>query len=206
MTRLYPPFEHEYELRKVIKRMIGSRGGVFIDVGAHLGSWTIDLAPHFDKVYAIEPWPEYVEQLRLNLKDYGVDNVEVIEACAWDFNGQVLIGLSDNPDMACPLSVKPGLPKVGLGGKLVRGVRLDDIVFEPFRLLKIDVEGYAIHVLRGMTRLLSTSNGIAVTEVHNHSESHTTYLFMLDHGWKLVKTLNERHGVDWYHAYKVYVK
>jgi hypothetical protein len=29
---------------------------------------------------------------------------------------------------------------------------------------------------------------------------------MLDHGWKLAKTLNERHGSDWYHAYKVYVK
>jgi hypothetical protein len=28
MTRLYPPFEHEYELRKVIKGMIGSRGGM----------------------------------------------------------------------------------------------------------------------------------------------------------------------------------
>jgi len=197
LVRLYPDFSHEYDLQAYWRRRLGSRGGVFIDVGANVGVYTIALADLFDKVYAVEPW--YADQLRMNLKDYGIDNVEVVEAAAWDFNGMVMIGIArmDNTTL---------MPKVGLPGKMVRAVRLDDVISEPFRLLKVDVEGEAMHVLRGMTGLLGRSRGYAQIEVHNHGESHGTYLFMLDHGWRLEETLRERAMGDKYHAHKVYVK
>jgi FkbM family methyltransferase len=201
--RLYPPFEHEYEIRAYVKSLLGGvRGGVFIDVGANVGVWTVDMAPLFDKVYAVEPW--YGEQLRLNLKDYGAGNVEVIEAAAWDFNGTVLMGASRVDNFIC--GGRAEVPRVGVPGKLVKSVRLDDVIGEPFRLLKIDVEGEALHVLRGMDRLVRESSGVAVIEVHNHGESHGTYLYMTERGWRLDRTLNERHGGDFYHANKVYVK
>jgi FkbM family methyltransferase len=180
----------------------GSRGGVFIDVGASVGVWTIDLALLFDKVYAVEPW--YADQLRLNLEDYGVGNVEVVEAAAWDFNGMVLIGVSRVDNLIC--SVRADVPKVGLPGKLVKSIRLDDVIGEPFRLLKVDVEGEAMHVLRGMDRLLRESSGVAVVEVHSHGESHGTYLYMTERGWRLDRTLNEYASGDLYHAHKVYVR
>jgi FkbM family methyltransferase len=203
MSRLYPPFEHEYDVRAYVRGLLGSsRGGVFIDVGANVGVWTVDMAPLFDKVYAVEPW--YGDQLRLNLEDYGVGNVEVIEAAAWDFNGSVLIGISRVDNFVC--GVRVGVPRVGVPGKLVKSIRLDDTVGEPFRLLKVDVEGEAMHVLRGMDRLLRESRGVAVIEVHNHGESHGTYLYMTERGWRLDKTLNERYGGDFYHANKVYVR
>jgi len=201
--RLYPPFEHEYEVRAYVKSLLGGvRGGAFIDVGANVGVWTIDMAPLFDKVYAVEPW--YGEQLRLNLKDYGVDNAEVIEAAAWDFNGMVLIGVSRVDNFIS--SIRANVPKAGLPGRLVKSMRLDDVIGEPFRLLKIDVEGEAMHVLRGMDRLLRESSGVAVIEVHNHGESHGTYLYMTERGWRLDKTLNESASGDLYHAHKVYLK
>lgn len=201
-ARLYPNWEHEYDLRRWIKSRLRRRGGVFIDVGANVGVYTIDLAPYFDKVYAVEPW--YAEQLKLNLKEYGADNVEVIEAAAWDFDGHVIIGVQryDNA-VVCG---KAEVPRVGLPGKLVKAVRLDDIIREPFRLLKVDVEGEAMHVLLGMRRLIDESKGMAVIEVHNHGESHGTYLFMTEHGWRLETTLNERAEGDKYHAHKVFVK
>ena len=208
MLRLYPPFEHEYDVRKFVKSLLGStKGGVFIDVGANVGVWTIDLAPLFDRVYAIEPWPEYAEQLRLNVKDYGVDNVEVLELAAWDFNGQVLIGVRRTDDNR----VLPGVsgldvPAVGYDGTIVRSARLDDVIREPFRLLKVDVEGNALHVLRGMTGLLKESRGVAVIEVHSHGESHGTFVFMEEFGWRLERTLNEFAQGDIYHATKVYVR
>ena len=201
--RLYPPFEHEYEIRAYVKSLLGGvRGGVFIDVGANVGVWTIDMAPLFDKVYAVEPW--YGEQLRLNLKDYGADNVEVVEAAAWDFNGTVLIGASRTDNLIC--GGRAEVPRVGVPGKFVKSVRLDDVIVEPFRLLKVDVEGEALHVLRGMDRLVRESRGVAVIEVHNHGESHGTYLYMTERGWRLDRTLNERLGGDFYHANKVYLK
>jgi len=206
--RLYPPFEHEYDVRSFVRGLLGGgKGGVFIDIGANVGVWSIDLAPLFDRVYAFEPWPEYAEQLRMNLRDYGVDNVEVIEAAAWDFNGQVLIGIGRRDDNKV-LPGAPGLdvPAVGYPGVLARSVRGDDVIGEPFRLLKIDVEGTAMHVLRGMSRLLRESRGVAVIEVHNHGESHGTYLYMLEHGWRLERTLREFASGDLYHAHKVYVK
>jgi FkbM family methyltransferase len=207
-NRLYPPFEHEYELRKVVRGMLGnSRGGVFVDVGANLGVWSIDFAPFFDRVYAFEPWPEYAEQLRLNLKDYGVGNVEVVEACAWDFNGQVLIGIGREDDnKVLPNQRGLGVPTVGLNGLLVKAVKLDDYVNEPFRMLKIDVEGNGLHVLRGAERLLKESHGIILLEVHNHGESHGTWQYLTDLGWRLSKTIEISQGPNWYHANKVYIK
>jgi len=201
-ARLYPDWEHEYDLRQWIKSRLKRKGGVFIDVGANVGIYAIDLAKYFDRVYAVEPW--YADQLRKNLSDYGVDNVEVIEAAAWDFNGQVIIGVAryDNP----VVFGRAAVPRVGLPGKLVKAVRLDDVIKEPFRLLKIDVEGEAMHVLLGMRRLIDESNGMAIIEVHNHGESHGTYLFMTEHGWRLETTLDERAEGDKYHAHKVFVK
>ena len=208
MPRLYPPFEHEYDIRQYVKGLLGSgRGGVFIDVGANVGCWSIDMAPLFDKVYAFEPWSEYAEQLRLNTKDYGTPNVEVVEAAAWDFNGQVLIGIGRVDDN----KVVPGMPglnvpTVGYDGVLVRSVRLDDYVKEPFRLLQIDVEGYGFHVLNGADRLVRESRGLVVIEVHNHAESHSTFLYLTERGWRLEKTFEITVSGDIYHANKVYAK
>lgn len=196
--RMYPNFGHEYELRQKIINLIGkNKGGIFIDVGANVGIYTIDLSKYFDLVYAVEPW--YYEELEKNLKDYGVENVVVIPKAAWDFNGKVFIGINryDN-------GVE--VPKVGHYDKIVESVRLDDEIGKPFRLLKIDVEGEAIHVLRGMPNIISNSYGIAVIEVHNHNESHSTYLFMKEYGWKLKETWNERASGDKYHAHKVFEK
>jgi len=201
-ARLYPNWEHEYDIRQWIKSRLKRKGGVFIDVGANVGIYAIDLAPLFDKVYAVEPW--YADQLKLNAKEYGADNVEVIEAAAWDFNGNVVIGVARYDNAV--VYGKAEVPRVGLPGKLVKAIRLDDVINEPFRLLKIDVEGEAMHVLRGMERLISESNGIAVIEVHNHGESHGVYLFMRDRGWRLEQTLDERAQGDLYHAHKVFVK
>jgi len=208
MSRLYPPFEHEYDVRSFVKGLLGNKKyGLFIDVGANVGVWSIDLAPLFDKVYAIEPWPQYAEQLRLNVDDYGVGNVEVLEVAAWDFNGNVLIGIGRTNDNKV-IHGMPGLdvPTIGLPGMIVKSVRLDDIINEPFRLLKIDTEGNAMHVLRGMTKLLTESKGVSVIEVHNHGESHGTYILMTEYGWRLEKTLREYRHNDLYHAHKVYVK
>jgi len=183
---------HEIDLRNEIKKIVG-KGGVFIDVGANVGVYTIDLAPLFDKVYAVEPW--FYEDLEKNIKDYGITNVEIIPMAAWDFNGVVIIGFNKN-----------NVPQVGFEGKVVKSVKLDDVIKENFRLLKVDVEGEAIHVLRGMERLLTNSKGFAIIEVHNHGESHATFVYMTSLGWKLIRTMDERSGKDWYHAHKLYQK
>ena len=201
-ARLYPNWEHEYDLRQWIKSRLRRRGGVFIDVGANVGVYAIDLAPLFDKVYAVEPW--YAEQLRLNIKEYGADNVEVIEAAAWDFDGNVIIGVQRYDNAV--VYGRAAVPRVGLPGRLVKAVRLDSAIREPFRLLKIDVEGEAMHVLLGMRRLIDESRGMAIIEVHDHGESHGAYLFMTERGWRLETTLNERAQGDKYHAHKVFVK
>lgn len=196
-VRIYPNFNHELDLQEYWWNKLRTKGGIFIEVGANVGVYTIALASLFDVVYAIEPY--YAEQLRTNIKDYGVDNVVVIEAAAWDFNGSVVIGIARYDDGTA-------VPRVGIPETVVKSIKIDDVVNKPFRLLKIDVEGEAIHVLRGMTRLLSTSSGFAQIEVHNHAESHGTYLFMQKYGWKLHETLHERASGDKYHAYKVFVK
>ena len=65
LLRKHPPLEPQVwtELSRI-------RGGLFVDVGAYLGTYSVRLSPHFRQVYAFEPNPSMYgilsENKRLN--------------------------------------------------------------------------------------------------------------------------------------------
>lgn len=52
---------------------------VWLDVGAHIGSFACRIAPHVKRVVCIEPHPDNVEVLRKNIELNGLENVSVHE-------------------------------------------------------------------------------------------------------------------------------
>ena len=156
---------HEDSLRPVIGGLFPD-GGVFIDVGANVGLWSVHLGPRASKVVAVEANPVTVPELRENIALNGLGNViEVLEVAAWDSDGELsLLNPSATQDpMAGTMRTVP--PEEGL--ELVPCRRLDEVLdVDRIDLVKIDTEGADLHVLRGMTEHIARYRPVLFIEMH----------------------------------------
>jgi FkbM family methyltransferase len=121
---------------------------LLLDVGANVGVYGLLAGKSTGcNVIACEPAPDTFRTLsdntRLNRLD---DRIELHNAAVGDADGSLTISVGQH-----------GLNHVVEGGgTVVPQRRLDDIVGDrEARALKLDVEGYEMHVLRGATRILA---------------------------------------------------
>ena len=144
-------------------------GGVAVDVGANIGYFTCLAARAVGPrgvVHAIEPAPENVEALKRNVRLNGFRNVVVHAVAAADVADVRTLrlttevthhGLYDHPASRTVAEVRvPTAP-------------LDALVEVPANLIKVDVEGAEVEVLRGMEGLLRRSPGATVVVEWNPS-------------------------------------
>lgn len=142
------------------------RHGTFVDVGAHTGKFvdvalaTAPVARHF----AFEPLPEFAEALRARYADR--PNVEIHAVALSDTAGEA--SFVHNLDVPSHSGLRerdypfPGTQRRTI---VVPTRRLDDVVGDvPVRVLKVDVEGGELLVLRGASRLLATQKPVVVFE------------------------------------------
>ncbi len=148
--------------RKTTKELvsIASRdGGLFVDVGANIGYYSVlwTKAKKENRCIAIEASPRNIDLLRSNLElNCVTQSCEVLPIAASNQGG--MVSFDQGPESQTGWGgISHG---VGSGSRVieVRCMPLDDIlpVGRPIRLLKIDVEGAEALVLEGMQRLLST--------------------------------------------------
>lgn len=127
--------------------------GVFLDVGAHVGHYTVRAAKAGASVIAIEPNPQatarLVENLRLNNLADG--RVTVHEAAAWDIEDELMLA---NPTEHLGSGSMMALP--GDGGQRAKAVPLDQLLAEVPQLdaVKLDVNGAELQALRGLSGTL----------------------------------------------------
>lgn len=129
---------------------------VFLDVGAHLGSVTAAVRYHNPgaKVIAVEAMPDKVNALRRKFP-----GVEVIHCAAGDSTGEVEFFVRPAATGYSSL-----IPSTGSIAIRVPSKRLDDVVLDRIDVMKIDVEGAELGVLRGAQRLVDTLRPIIMFE------------------------------------------
>jgi FkbM family methyltransferase len=170
--------EHERGFREWVLQNV-PRGGVFVDVGAMIGHWAVNLSTHFDKVYAIEASPQSVDVLRRNIAENGVTNVEVIQKAASSSSESIFLTGSTLDDPSRPGSIPnwgPSLtPKHPTNNtnkyEVVECLTIDSLELSP-RLVKIDTEGWGGHILRGAIKTIPRTDFFMV-EIHNLDEGKT---------------------------------
>jgi FkbM family methyltransferase len=140
-----------HELRLVHGALAGS--GDFVDVGAHVGMYTVAAAVALGprgRVLAFEPHPEARRQLAANVELNGCTNVVISDAAVAEQPGELVLHVPATPDPSFS-SLAPDRFHEGEPVR-VRAVTLDDevrrLALAP-AAIKIDVEGTELGVLAG---------------------------------------------------------
>jgi len=148
-------------------------GDVVVDVGAHIGRYTVLGARLGGDVVSIEPDPANFEMLAANVRLNRLSNVHLERVAVSDANGvrRFLPSTGSNRGTSALASTSGSCSLQE--GVLVECRCLDDIVechgLSRIDWLKIDIEGHEVEALRGASRCLSITRWLSL-EVTAESE------------------------------------
>lgn len=150
---------------KIFREKIAT-ADVFVDVGAHLGLYSV-LAAHAGKpgplIFAVEADPYNAQALRYNLREASSSKVRVIQAAASDAEGSAPMLISQS---TIGSSLVIGRRNVGAAVlREVKTIALDSVLpSAPAQrlLVKIDVEGAELSVLRGLAGTVRRAAQVSV--------------------------------------------
>lgn len=172
---------HEKETLRRLAKMLRS-ATVFVDVGASLGQYVYHANKHLrgGHILAIEPDPIRFNKLEENCHEWeslSDNRIRALHAAVSDIDGITKFYTTNSP-------VSGGLFKHDLshvGDQLRQVATWEEVVVECFRLdnlledmhpdlIKIDVEGSELRVLRGCTRLLKDGKARFLVEIHGWAD------------------------------------
>ena len=198
LTKSYEPLQ-VYFLRRIAA---SQRECIFLDVGANIGAYSILLSDikSIVKIVAFEAMHECADEIKKNIKLNSLEGrVSIVE-----------IALSDKQGEANFLRTKPyggdsAILDTYLFGRLpenqvitVKTATLDEQIKSESAsviIMKIDVEGHELSVLRGAENLLKSSIGWIQCEIHETSpHRNDTFAYLEGLGWNKVF----RVGWDYY--------
>lgn len=146
-------FNPDYNLEELdFLRARTPLGGVFVDVGANVGTYAMVLARHVGangKVIAVEPHPVTHARLAFNRAASGFSWVALVAAAAGPSDGELMIE-TDGDNLGASHIVSGERPGNAIRVPSLRLQRiLEDAGVSHVDALKIDVEGYEDRVLTG---------------------------------------------------------
>ena len=156
--------DHEPELRSRILDLL-PQGGVFVDVGAHVGCYSIRAAQKASEVHAVEPNIEAIERLESNRYINNVHNMFIYPVAAWDKTEMLTLFSPNSFPRDASMRTLSGRPDA-----TVPAVTLDELLFpfiERADLLKLDVEGADLQALEGMRSILANLKPTLIVEDHS---------------------------------------
>jgi FkbM family methyltransferase len=129
---------------------------VVIDIGAHIGAYTLYAARNSKLVVAIVPHPRNMRLLKFNVRINRLRNVILVPLALANFQGVAKFSLIDRYGAYGGVRLVHGgkdyfYVKVTTLDKLLRYLKIDA------DLIKIDVEGSELEVLKGALNTLSQS-------------------------------------------------
>lgn len=165
----YASGDNELPVQEALARSVRA-GSVFYDIGANVGFLTTigaKLVGPTGKVYAFEPVPANAAYVRLNSKLNGFEQTVVFQQAVSAASGRSTLTLAAYSGGAA-LSNVPAPPDA-VNSIEVPVVCVDDLVFAQSlpapNVVKIDVEGAELDVLKGMNRTISEHHPVIIYEI-----------------------------------------
>jgi FkbM family methyltransferase len=185
----------EPDLAAFLERRV-EPGHVVLDIGAHIGEFTLLAAARGATVHAFEPDPANATLLRANVaRNDFQSRVTVHEYAVSDHEGEMRFLAHHNPSLSALWTEQHAAGPASTVRVRVR--RLDSIELSRVDVIKIDTEGAELAVLRGAARLLATFSPIVVFEFSpaQYARFDTTPRQVLDelsrHGFRVTDLAGE---------------
>lgn len=182
---------YEISIQKEIMRHL-PYGGVFYDIGANNGFFTLFASSHLGvdgAVYAFEPLPENAESIRNVIRQNDLLNCHLEECAIADFVGDAKLYFGNS--IATPsIDHKDGTDTSSLS---VRTTTLNSFtsIHPAPDLIKLDVEGAELAVLRGAESVIRAhKRPVWIIEIHRPTDEETLYS-LLKPGNYLVRKLSK---------------
>lgn len=164
---------HELEILSVVKQAL-REGDCFVDGGANIGLVTMFAASIVGSrglVQSFEPFPPIFEELKFHVETNGLDQVRIHRMGLSDAPSEMEIRLPGHGNLAAAtFSPLPDRYQgVASSGGVVPIVRGDDVIDpdDPRPLLvKLDVEGFEVRAIAGMSRLIEKRTPAIVAEAN----------------------------------------
>jgi len=144
-------------------------GDVFIDVGAHIGSYTCFAARNVGTrgiVVAIEPHYENFRDLLHNLQLNGINNVIPVCVAAWDQETALNLVVDNRYSSMHRVSTRSDQPHDIYVGALTLDHLIQKLSLPSVDWIKIDVEGAECDVLEGARETLRRFSPRLFVELH----------------------------------------
>jgi FkbM family methyltransferase len=169
----------------IIEKFRPEAGSIVIDVGAHMGRYTIIASKRVGpngKVVAIEAHPSNFEILKRNIKLNNLNNITSLNCAAYSKEGRLKLHLrSGGLGYTMYSTVMSNRFETGRfmevkANTLDHLIESERIPSEQIKWIKIDVEGAELEVLKGANHILTESNNISLLiEIHRLSGYITLY-------------------------------
>jgi len=199
MNRPYVLGSHEPAVCKVIQEYV-KPGYVVIDIGAHIGYFTLLFAKLVGEeglVIAFEPLEETFAVLRENVALNHYRNVRLENRAVSESSGVVLLYRDEWVAFPAASHIIPNT-RSRLLTYTVSAVCLDEYIIESKEIkrvdfVKIDVEGAEGLVIKGMKKVLERDKPILVVEVHGEADGSPSeaLLILKEAGYTLWKLEGE---------------
>ncbi|MEN9573772.1 MAG: hypothetical protein RL514_1627 [Verrucomicrobiota bacterium] len=162
---------------RLLSRLLTRPDMVYLDAGANVGEQTVFAAKRLPRgqVFAFEPTTEVFQVLSENVRANGFTHVRAEKLGLGEQSGELPI-YSSHAEVASDGTVNEGVPTLfsstdrGTVIERVRIVRLDDFL-APLNLprldvMKVDVEGAEMIVLKGAVETIKRHRPVFIVEVH----------------------------------------
>ena len=164
----------EYWLKNIIKKYSNLNKSA-LDIGAHIGTHTINMSKYFKNVYSFEPNIDVFYNLKLNTNN--LNNVNIYNKAVGNENKNVNLVIKD-------INTHSFIENFN-NIKIVKQIKIDDFnIKDKIGFVKIDIEGGEINAFKGMYNLIKRDNPIIVYEDHNGNN--TIYLKKI-HDYRIIK-------------------
>ena len=193
----YADEKYEAPIQKVISECLET-GGVFYDVGAHIGILSMFAARLVGKqgsVFAFEADPQNAKRIGEHVSRNELGQLQIVPCAVWSSTRSLQFERASAHSSRNQGAVVAGSSANGGNTIEVEAVALDDFVksHPSPTLIKIDVEGAEIDVLRGSEEIFAQTRPIVICEVHHEKAEQEVTRWLSEKDYRFEWLENWRH-------------
>lgn len=184
------------------------RGGIFMDIGAHVGHYCWLLQNRFHRIIAIEPSSENVKILRFCARVRRANNITILPIAVSDHTG--VADFFNSVYSGCNSIIPRSFSYSGSGNGQLRQKRswvqtvpvttLSRLITQPVDLVKVDVEGAEWLVLEGARSVMNHVRSWII-ELHDMSRKQELEQWFRQCGYN-TKWLDSNHNFSHMYAWR----